>query len=816
MEKMFLICNAHIDPVWQWEWEEGVGAALSTFRIAAKFCEQYDALVFNHNEALLYKWIEEYEPELFSKITELVKAGRWQIMGGWFLQPDCNMPSGESILRQIGEGRRYFKEKFGKMPRIAINFDPFGHTKGLVQIMAKSGFTGYLITRPPLPHDRFVWEGFAGTEIPVLRQGSYNSVLGKAADKLDYIMEQQQAEKYGFMLWGVGNHGGGPSKTDLENIEKIIKSGKYEAEIAHSTPEQLFDAVDFSVLPRFDRSLQPWGVGCYTSQVQVKRQHKKLENELLSAEKMASAAAAAGVMGYPKDELSAAQYDLMFSEFHDILPGSAIREVESASLRTIDHGLETLSRVKTRAFFALSRGQKPPREGELPLMVFNPHPFEVETDIIAEFMLADQYHGEGFINPTVYKDGRQLPSQCEKESSTIPINWRKRVTFRAKLEPLCCTRFDIRLQTLPERPARNKTAKNGVYAFGGGDCGYTAKLSAETGLLTSFKTDGKENILPGAGRLLVIADNFDPWGMTVSEFRKVVGEFKLATPKKAAKICGLRGEIDPIHVIEDGEVRTVMECIFVYKSSYAVIRYSFPKQGGEIGIHIRTLFLEKDKMLKLSVPTKYKKEYLGKSAFGICSQLCDGTEQVAGEYVLAAGKDRALSLINTGTHGSDFCDGEIRMSLIRTAAYCAHPLWDLEVMPRDRYCERLDEGAREFDFYLSAGPREERIASVENEAALKLQPPMPVCYFPPEYGKTPAAPLVMDNGPVTLSSLKQADDGDGFIVRLYNSCDRPQNGGFESRLCGKKRSFSDSFLPYEVKAYRITESGVAPCEIYML
>ena len=142
MEKMFLICNAHIDPVWQWEWEEGVGAALSTFRIAAKFCEQYDALVFNHNEALLYKWIEEYEPELFSKITELVKAGRWQIMGGWFLQPDCNMPSGESILRQIGEGRRYFKEKFGKMPRIAINFDPFGHTKGLVQIMAKSGFTG--------------------------------------------------------------------------------------------------------------------------------------------------------------------------------------------------------------------------------------------------------------------------------------------------------------------------------------------------------------------------------------------------------------------------------------------------------------------------------------------------------------------------------------------------------------------------------------------------------------------------------------------------------------------------------------------------
>ncbi len=139
MKTLHLICNAHIDPVWQWDWEEGAAEAVSTFRIAAAFAQEFDAFVFNHNEALLYRWIEEYEPPLFAQIQALVRDGKWHIMGGWYLQPDCNLPSGESFVRQILLGRRYFQEKFGVEPRTAINFDPFGHSRGLVQILAKSG-----------------------------------------------------------------------------------------------------------------------------------------------------------------------------------------------------------------------------------------------------------------------------------------------------------------------------------------------------------------------------------------------------------------------------------------------------------------------------------------------------------------------------------------------------------------------------------------------------------------------------------------------------------------------------------------------------
>ena len=105
MRDIHLICNAHLDPVWQWEWQEGLAEALSTFRIAADFCEQQDGFVFNHNEAVLYQWVEEYEPSLFARIQSLVREGRWHIMGGWYLQPDCNIPGGESIWRQILGGR---------------------------------------------------------------------------------------------------------------------------------------------------------------------------------------------------------------------------------------------------------------------------------------------------------------------------------------------------------------------------------------------------------------------------------------------------------------------------------------------------------------------------------------------------------------------------------------------------------------------------------------------------------------------------------------------------------------------------------------
>lgn len=124
-KKIFLVCNAHIDPAWLWEWEEGAAEAISTFRTAADLCGEFNGFVFNHNEAILYQWVEEYDPALFKRIQKLVKEKKWNIMGGWYVQPDCNMPSGESFARQCLLGKKYFREKFGVDVTTAINFDPW-------------------------------------------------------------------------------------------------------------------------------------------------------------------------------------------------------------------------------------------------------------------------------------------------------------------------------------------------------------------------------------------------------------------------------------------------------------------------------------------------------------------------------------------------------------------------------------------------------------------------------------------------------------------------------------------------------------------
>ena len=188
MKRLHLICNAHIDPIWQWTWDEGISSALSTFKSAADLAEEFD-YIFCHGESLLYETIEKNVPDLFARIQKLVKQGKWKITGGWYLQPDCLMPCGETFVRHIAVGRKYFKEKFGVEPTIATNYDSFGHSVGLVQILAKNGYNGYLTCRPArwqfdYPSAFFKWTAPDGSSVLASQNPTYNSMLGHAVEKI--------------------------------------------------------------------------------------------------------------------------------------------------------------------------------------------------------------------------------------------------------------------------------------------------------------------------------------------------------------------------------------------------------------------------------------------------------------------------------------------------------------------------------------------------------------------------------------------------------------------------------------------------------
>jgi len=243
--RLVLVCNSHIDPVWLWPWEEGLAATLATFRAAAGFCEEFDGFAFCHNEALLYMWVEEHEPALFQRIRRLVDAGRWHVIGGWYVQPDCNLPSGESFVRQITVGLRYFREKFGVRPRVAFNVDPFGHGRGLVQVLKQAGCAGYLFCRPDAQHlalasDDFVWVGYDGSTVLAHRASEhYNAEQGRARVKVERWLRAHEGDNDGVLLWGVGNHGGGPSREDLHAVAALARDTTDRA-IVHGSPTRYF------------------------------------------------------------------------------------------------------------------------------------------------------------------------------------------------------------------------------------------------------------------------------------------------------------------------------------------------------------------------------------------------------------------------------------------------------------------------------------------------------------------------------------------------------------------------------------------------
>ena len=352
MKKLHLLCNAHLDPVWLWKRNEGIATTLSTFRVAAEFCEQYDGFVFNHNEALLYEWVEEHEPALFERIKKLVAAGKWNIMGGWYLQPDCVMTSGESLLSQIDLGREYFMEKFGVYPKTAINFDPFGHTRGLVQILNKRGFTGYVFMRPQRIEGNFIWEGFDGSQITAYGIGeAYNTHSGETVQKVKNHIEKFVANDVSMCLWGIGNHGGGPSKSELEALNEFIKEN--DMEIIHSGTDEYFSELDKSKLPVLKESLGPVMVGCHTSMVRIKQANRRTENKIAMAEKIMSCAEIETGAEFDYDELKKAKKTLAYCQFHDILPGSAIKPVEEESLKVFGYAEEIADKLYDKAFYKL-------------------------------------------------------------------------------------------------------------------------------------------------------------------------------------------------------------------------------------------------------------------------------------------------------------------------------------------------------------------------------------------------------------------------------------------------------------------------------
>ncbi len=783
---MHLICNAHIDPIWQWDWPEGVSAVLSTFQSAVNLSEKHD-YIFCHNEVTVYKYVEEYAPELFEKIRALVKQGKWHIMGGWYLQPDCNMPSGESFVRQIQEGKRYFMEKFGVFPTTAVNFDPFGHTVGLVQILKKCGQDSYLFMRPmpyqqKLPSEQFLWRGLDGSTVKAMRCPQYGTALGKAVGSIKSKTRQQQTP-VGMVPWGVGNHGGGPSDKDLTDIAALMGKSD-EVQYIHSTPEAFFASVQPE--EEWNRSLRISMPGCYTSMYRVKKRHALLENELFLTEKMLTVAYARGLLKeYPAQLLRTITEDLLNAQFHDVLPGTSVQCGEENGLRLLEHGLLEAERLKTKAYFALTSVCAPAKEGEYPVVVFNPHPYAVTENVECEFMLVDQNWNEQSVSViTVLDDrGREVLCQRIKEDSNLNLDWRKRMIFPAELPPMAVRRYSVYIRF--EKVSAVPRKQNLIY-----DDGHKyVEIDGETGLLKKYAIGGV-TYAENAFQLTAFSDNGDPWGMSSRQQMRVgEGEEPFTLMEQPDGV--FRG-MQSVQVIEDGPIYLGIEAFFAHENTRARVAYKIWKNNDAVDVDVDLFFGDIDQIIKLKVPVTMDGKLMGQTAFGTEPMYMNGRENVAHRFVAMTNGTQSLSLMNNGVYGSHFENDALYMSLVRGVTYCAHPIADRPLLPADRFTRKIDQGENQFAFRLCAMPSHR----LERAAQEFVQRPYALNIFPLPH--TPVAQsfdVRLEDDAVSLVTMKCADGRPGILFRLLNNADKPT----ETVLCVCDLRQKLSFGPYEVK-----------------
>ena len=402
-----LISNAHLDPVWLWDWREGLNEGIATCRAVLDLMEEFPELTFSRGEAAIYEHVERYDPRTFRRILRRVREGRWEVVGGTYVQPDTNLPATELLLRHFEEGLSYFGRALGQRPTVAWAADSFGHSAGWPEIYAAAGMDSFAYSRPsqvqpPLPKPAFWWEGRSGARvlayhIPV---GWYGCERDEMKRLLDGYLNAAHA--WGLdnvaVFYGLGNHGGGPSRRHLLDIRAWAEAHP-DVPLIHSGLHRYFAALrreigrkDPSFLPAHRGELNFCLRGCYASVARFKFAYRKTESKLISAERTGAVIRAA--TGAVTSDSRPAWKAMLFNTFHDILPGTSIErayEDQLAWLGSAWHDsqqieLQSLNALAARIDTTVLRASDDKPAG-VPILVWNPQPVPYRGHVELEVSL---------------------------------------------------------------------------------------------------------------------------------------------------------------------------------------------------------------------------------------------------------------------------------------------------------------------------------------------------------------------------------------------------------------------------------------------
>ncbi|MHB1462744.1 MAG: alpha-mannosidase [Armatimonadota bacterium] len=334
--------HAHIDLAWLWPIRETIRKGARTFATALRMMERYPDYVFVQSQPQVYEWMEQHYPSVYAEIEKRVAEGRWEPLGGLWVEIDTNLPCGESLVRQLLYGKNYFREKFGIDSKIVWLPDSFGYTGSLPQVMKLAGIELFVTQKlswdsfKTYPHHSFWWSGIDGSEVMthLLPEDTYN---GSATPTAAYVSEQRYIDKgvseAAYMAFGIGDGGGGPGEEHLERLQRIgnlLGLPRVKQEWCGDFLTRF--AKDAHRFERWQGELYlAHHQGTYTTQARNKKWNRKIELMLRDCEMLSSWANSVKGLEYPKAELEKIWKEVLLYQFHDIIPGSSITRVYDES-----------------------------------------------------------------------------------------------------------------------------------------------------------------------------------------------------------------------------------------------------------------------------------------------------------------------------------------------------------------------------------------------------------------------------------------------------------------------------------------------------
>lgn len=789
MKKIHLIGNAHLDPVWLWQWQEGFAEIKATFRSALDRMKEFDDYKFTSACSLYYMWIEKSDKKMFKEIQERVKEGRWCVAGGWYLQPDCNIPCGESFARHALFSQRYFKEKFGVTAHTGYNVDSFGHNGNIPKMLKNSGIDNYIFMRPmphekELPQNLFKWESMDGSRVTTYRLPHFYNIDSSRFEEFYNIVSPE--EHYDIMaFYGVGNHGGGPTVELMDRMKRELPE-----EYVYSTPNEYFESVKDEQLPVVKDDLQFHAKGCYSACSQIKEGNRHTENAILLLETYSVVSDYLVGTEYPKEELARAWKNIMFNQFHDILGGCSIREAytdarylhceamaiaernTNYALQQISWNIDTMDGKNLKPYKPTGNPVVAWHCEEnigTPIVVFNPLARGVKAVVSVREMPKYITDNEGNI----------VPIQTIRDSKTNS-NDKYCVAFQAEIPALGYTVYRMYFEddkvteyknpfTYSDNSIENELIK--------------LTFDKNSGELKAMydKKNGTEMLSGNTKTFFVDETKCDTWAHDIKEFKDVVGVF----------------ETGSIKIIETGPVRATVRSEMKLFDTSVIRDYTLEAGSRAVKVSVKVDFHEKHKMLKFGFPVNVENERVyAKIPFGYIERPSDGSEQVCGEWMSMSDENKGVGIANSSKYSFDADGNVLTLTVLRGAIYADH------FGERDEFCEYMEQGIHRFEYSLFPF---ESVTDCEKQAEeISKKPTVVVETF--HKGTLPCefSAINVSKENIIVTALKQSEDENGTVLRCYEAENKDTDAEIE--VFGNK--FNTHFSHNEVKTFLIKDNRV--------